>query len=117
MNRREHLVEKAAAVIWRWLAEGLTSRASGPIDYLGGARAVVDALLPQVTTDTEVWALPRDSVLICDHGSVFRLGLDVRGDKALYELDGWVLVYVRDLLAKEGPLTVVWTPEVDHADQ
>jgi hypothetical protein len=92
VNRREQMTEHVASLI----------AARQPFEDT--ARSVLDALMPQVTTDAEVWALPVDSLLVSDRGVAFRIGFGTRGDKALYGMEGWRAIV-------QNPLTVVWTPE------
>ena len=88
--KRAELVEKAAKV----LAEIPPSLRSGPY---ADAAAVVDVLLPQVTTVEELEALPNGTVLVGESGFPYWL---TAGDD----------LTARTLLLHNGPLTVVYVP-------
>lgn len=100
MNR-EQMVEKAArAMLADDIAAGYASdgwdEGADRNWLLGNARAVLDAVLPQVSTVAELEALhlPAQSVLV-----------DTGGMALIAEL-------VEEFDFRHGPLTVVWQPEV-----
>lgn len=100
MNR-EQMVERAADAI----------RAAGdfgpfaPNDYARAeAAAVLDAVLPQVTTVDELEALPAETIGLTGHGEVWTT--DGEGHWTEFSAgDGWWHVSNVAL-----PLTVVWQP-------
>lgn len=85
------MVEKAALVL----------DAAYPGEYVAteAARAVLDAILPQVTTVAELEALPSGSLLVTPNGE------PVRHLYAHWQTErAWLETY--------GTLTLVWQPEV-----
>lgn len=98
MNRAE-LVEKAAVVIANYLDPVREKKRNGQYDEFdyGQASAVVDALLPLMTTVEELDRMyetdDRRTVLMDTRGDAHRLA--------------WVSAEVLELY---GPLTIVWRP-------
>lgn len=102
MNREQQIQRAAQA-----LAEVPEELRSG--NY-SDAILVLDAILPQVTTVAELEALPIWSVVLFPDGAPYR---KASSDRWWSSTGAVLLAY--DLAAPanyEGPLTVVWTPEV-----
>ena len=68
--------------------------------YRSNAAAVIDVLLPLVTTVDEVTALPHRTVLVSAEGEIFhwswRMPMNLR--------------LVAEAMLESGPLTIVWQP-------
>lgn len=102
MTTRAEMVEKAAGVI-----------ASGDgvpfarLEHLEVADAVLDAVLPQVSTVAELASLPLGTKLLAANGSVWWRVYDFewwRTESDSYDHQS------ANLLGNRGPLTVVWSP-------
>jgi hypothetical protein len=107
MNR-EQMVEKAASLI---IASDQTLLVPNMAHFNRLANAILDAILPQVTTVEELEALDGDVVLVSESGATWRT----------YRLrSGTVLLspgnqktprfHPEVVLSDQGPLTVVWQP-------
>lgn len=96
MTHRDDQIAAAAAA----LDEALASRDLWLDGLLPDAEAIVDAVLPQVTTVDEVTALPHRTVLVSAEGEIFhwswRMPMNLR--------------LVAEGMLESGPLTVVWQP-------
>lgn len=112
MNRAE-LVEKAARASHRQglecggeYAEWDALREITRREYRENAEAVVDALLPQVSTVEELEALDDRSVLVFEAPNY---NLVLRFANGRLRADSWVGSF-EQAIAELGPLTVVWSP-------
>ena len=94
------MIEKAAVAITNYLDPVREKKHNGQWDEFdyGQAQAVVDAILPQITTVEELDDLylsgDRRTVLIDSRGYPHRIGL-----------------IAAEVVERYGPLTVVWRPE------
>lgn len=108
MTAREQLVERAARAMHQAgldtgteYADWAQLRPSVRAGYLSDGRAVVDAILPQITTAAEFDAVPLRSVLVADNGDVLTLGYG----------QGWDTSGLADYWMRRHPSwTVVWQP-------
>jgi hypothetical protein len=93
MDPREELVYKVEELVSNWPTGGSYQV----------AEAILDAILPQITTVEELDTLPNETVLVGADGYAFRLE-----DGVLFAEDGaW---HPPNALRESGPLTVVWRP-------
>lgn len=100
MNR-EQMVEKAAEAISQTYEPGGPTTAEDK----SAARAVLDSVLPQVTTVAELEALPWGSVLLSQYGVAYIW----YADENRFRVGNYRFTPF-DALA-DGSLTVVWQPE------
>jgi hypothetical protein len=109
MNRAE-MVEKAYQV----------HRATAEVPPYSGSvcnteevvAAILDVILPQVTTVAELEALPLRTLLVSDYGNSFLISPDPhqRGRRFVTpQGDRWSADWV---IRANGHVTVVWSPEV-----
>ena len=97
MNR-EQMIEKAAEALLA--ACGACDDAEGRADHFRDARAVLDAILPQVRSVEELEALPVETVVVDTYGRAFT------------RYQGW-WDYSEEMYKPSElipPLTVVWQP-------
>lgn len=111
MNR-EQMIE-AAAVAVAYARRGVTARVN-ETDRLAG-EAVINAILPQVTTVEELEALPYDAKVVDKSGEVWaRYYLATSGQRPLrWRSSRGAYGQTSSRLVAMGlvPLTVVWRPE------
>lgn len=114
MNRAEMIMKATDVLPYHWRVNPPGGECScGHVTRLGGrtsehvARAVLDAVLPQVTTAAELDALTLGTIVVSHNGYPFERAfgnaMSVGGEPA-GTTDG--------IAAQFAPLTVVWTPEV-----
>jgi hypothetical protein len=112
MTTRADLIEAAArALFWDRYPDATEDDFEySRIDYDGHARAVLDVVLPQITTVEQLEALPEGAALSFD-GLGF--GMLLRVSRGELRNDTWTGSF-EQATAELGPLTVVWQPSVDR---
>lgn len=113
MTSRADMVRKGTAALADVNADFEPYRDGTPdgnaVDY---ATAVLDAVLPQVSTVAELEALPVGTLLVSPVGELVNV-LDWDGSKRYHSLDGLTVGWAEaamDRWGSFGPLTVVWQP-------
>jgi hypothetical protein len=102
MNR-EQMVERAMA------AQEGPEWPTHPRDI---ATAILDAIMPQVTTVEELEALPIRAVLISRLGITWGIYPLANGAVLLHPTNQKTPRFIPEVVLRDqGPLTVVWTPE------
>ena len=108
MNR-DKLVEQAAQALSDWDADLVMGAEDNPLhdeNDLDAVRAVLNTVLPQVTTVAELEALPLGSIVVSHNGYPFERSFDNE-----MSVGGEFKGSVTDIVNTFAPLTVVWTPE------
>jgi hypothetical protein len=104
MASREQMVEK----VWQ-------SITAHNLDAWAAAEDAVDAILPQVTTVAELEALPYGAVLVAATGDAYTWLSSISvsiNDEGHVSWDSAETLIERAEDDAEGPMTVVWQPEV-----
>jgi len=105
--KREQIVGKVANALCAYVtANAGTDLDYQPEEFTGEAAALLDVVLPQVTTVAELEALPMHTVLIGTDGYVYS---PRRNEFSCLTLETSANPEI--VLDKFGPLTIVWRPE------
>lgn len=107
------MVEKARDEISAWDNECGCAIPGDLAESIG--KSVLDAILPQVTTVAELEALPLGAKVLDQHGWIwekYTARSRGRGELPAWRSTQGAYNMPNSHLDRQGPLTVVWTPEV-----